>query len=93
MKLLGRMLMGAAYACFVLVELIWTVASSFSMSIQALFHMLSDALRRARSSSSDGTSSAEDDDKIYTFDAEHLRFREYHGQGESEAGAARGEKH
>eukprot|EP00873_Tetraselmis_striata_P002556 jgi/Tetstr1/422820/TSEL_013611.t1 len=85
MRLLGKLLMMAAYALFLMVEVLWSMATSFSMSMQALFGMASETLRRTCSRPSpDEAGTSNDDGKMYTFDAEHLAFREYHGQPESE---------
>lgn len=88
LELLGKLLVGAGCACLMLVEVMFRTVTSFSMSMQALFHMASDSLRRARGSASaaaDSTAILPDDGKMYTFDAERLVFREYHGQGEPDS--------
>lgn len=72
-----RMLMGLILACLMILEVLWKMARSAVHGTQALGSVLAETIRWPFSSGTDNDDHVHG--KYYTFDAEHMTFKEIHG--------------
>jgi len=85
-KMACQAIVAVGLACLVVMEIFLNVASSLAMGSRAVGEMLQRLLQPRNSETLDS-----DAEKFYTFDAERLTFKEYHGMdGNSQSAAQQG---